>query len=310
MAGFEEVIQRAIEKQQPASATVREQVYNSARATLANMLAKAGNLSPENILQQQQNLETAIASIELSHRPPEPQLTDAVAPPDASHEETASGSSLKTKPMIFWRRPFAMLLFGTIILAAIGISAWWVYDQKLTMPAEMRDNSVPNPPKILADESSADADQGSSDWLTVFDPKDPTGLISPSASTAVLGQDESGQFIRLKTTKGELQRSFQLVIEPGIFEETIDKTAVFEITAKSSDSDNQQFVITCQFGSSGDCGRQNFVTEQSPKTFKFEKDFSTSVSNGSTKSGTISILVDLSGQGLPLDLYSIRVRAR
>ncbi len=310
MARFEEVIQRAIENQQPASAKMREQVYNSARATLANMLTKAGNLTPENILKQQQNLETAIASIELSHKQSERQLTGTITPPDTKYEETTTGSSMRTKPMIFWRRPFSMLLLGTIILAAIGISAWWVYDQKLTMPAEMRDNSVPNPPKILVDESSSDAGQDSSDWLTIFSPKDPTGLITPSASTAVLGQDESGQFIRLKTTKGELQRSFQLVVEPGIFEANIDKTAIFEITVKSGVSDNQQFIITCQFGSFGDCGRQSFTTDRTPKTFNFEKSFGDLASGGSTKSGTISILVDLSGQGLPLDIYSIRVRAR
>lgn len=310
MAGFEEVIQRAIEKQQPASATAREQVYNSARATLANMLTKASNLTPENKFQQQQNLETAIASIELSHKQADPQYSDAVAPPDARYEQEVVSDSFETKPMMFWRRPFAMLLFGTIVIAAIGIGAWWVYDQELTRPAEMRDNSVPNPPKILADESSSDTGDTSSGWLTVFDPKDPTGLIAPLASTAVLDQDKNGQFIRLMMAKGELQRSFQLVIEPGIFEATNNKTAIFEITAKSSNSDNQQFVVTCQFGSLGDCGRQNFVTERLPKTFKFEKDFSLSASSGSTKSGTISILVDLSGQGFPLDIYSIRVRAR
>ncbi len=309
MAGFEEVIQRAIEKQQPASTKMREQVYNSARATLSNMLRKAGNLTPENILEQQQNLETAIASIELSHRQTDSQLTDTVAPPDARQAEAPSNSEPKTRPMMFWRRPFSMLLFGAIILAAIGISAWWIYDQDLTMPAEMRDNSVPNPPKILVDESSTDASQDSSDWLTVFDPGDPTGLITPSASTAVLGQDESGSFVRLKTAKGELQRSFQLVVEPGIFEANIDKTAIFEITVKSGASDNQQFIITCQFGLFGDCGRQSFTTDRTLKTFNFEKDLSDLASSGSTKSGTISILVDLSGQGLPLDIYSIRVKA-
>lgn len=310
MAGFEEVIQRAIEKQQPASTKVREQVYNSARATLANMLRKAGNLTPENILEQQQNLETAIASTELSHRQSESQLTDSVTPLDARQAEAPNLNEPKIRPMIFWRRPFSMLLFGAIILAAIGISAWWIYDQDLTMPAEMRDNSVPNPPKILADESSSETGQDTSDWLTVFDPRDPTGLITPASSNAVLIQDESGSFVRLKTTKGELQRSFQLIIEPGIFEAAVDKTAIFEITAKSNNSDNQQFIITCQFGSFGDCGRQSFTTERTPKTFKFEKNFSDLASSGSTKSGTISILVDLSGQGLPLDVYSIRVRAR
>ena len=168
----------------------------------------------------------------------------------------------------------------------------------------------PTPPKILADESSSETGQDTSDWLTVFDPRDPTGLITPASSNAVLIQDESGSFVRLKTTKGELQRSFQLIIEPGIFEAAVDKTANFEITAKSNNSDNQQFIITCQFGSFGDCGRQSFTTERTPKTFKFEKNFSDLASSGSTKSGTISILVDLSGQGLPLDVYSIRVRAR
>ena len=258
MAGFEEVIQRAIEKQQPASTIMREQVYNSARTTLANMLAKAGNLSPENILEQQQHLETAIAKIELSHKPIE-QITNANdTAPNVRHEEAPSGSRLETKPMIFWRRPFSMLLFGTIILAAIGISAWWVYDQELIRPAEMRDNSVPNPPIILADESSTETIKNSSGWLTVFDPADPTGLITPSASTAVLGKDEGGSFIRLKTTNSDLQRSFQLVVEPGILEASFGKIVVFEIKAKSSNSDNQQFVITCQFGSLGDCGRKKF----------------------------------------------------
>ena len=310
MAGFEEVIQRAIEKQQPASTIVREQIYNSARATLANMLTKADNLTPENILEQQQYLETAIAKIEFSHRPIEQIASANVTAPDVNHEEAPSSSKLETKPMIFWRRPFSMLLFGAIILAAIGISAWWIYDQELTRPAEMRDNSVPNPPIILADESSVETTKDSSDWLTVFDPGDPTGLITPSASTAVLGKDGGGSFIRLKTTNGDLQRSFQLVVEPGILEATFGKIVVFEIRAKSSNSDNQQFVITCQFGSLGDCGRQSFMTERIPKTFKFEKDFSASASIGSTKRGTISILVDLSGRGIPLDVYSIKVKAR
>jgi hypothetical protein len=312
LAGFEEIIQRAIDKQQPASLEVREQVYNSARSTLANMLSKTDDITPENIFEQQQRLETAIANIELSHSPAEQEVPANIVPPYVSHEEASSAAEPESRPMIFWRRPFAMLLLGTIVLTAIGIGAWWVYDQELTKPAGSRDNSVPNPPKILSDESAGanDSNQGNSSWLTIFHPADPTGLITPTTSTAVLGKDENGSFVRLKSTKGDLQRSFQLVVEPGVMEVMLNKTAVFEVTAKSGNQDSQQFVITCQFGSLGDCGRQSFMTEPKPKIFSFEKNFASISSNGSTKSGTISILVDLSSQGVPLDIYLIRVKAR
>ena len=324
MAGFEDVILRALEKEQPVSALVREQIYNSARATLINMLNKSGKLSPDNILKQQQKLEIAISNIELSYGSVDAQV-HGVAPefgvPNIEtsaidSDERLASRAERPKPKSVWRRPFSMLLFSAIIVAALGISAWWIYDQELTKSAEQRDNSVPNPPKILAEESS-DPDDGTrvnndannTEWVTIFDTSDPIGLITPTASTAALSKDDSGIFVRLKTASGDLQRSFQFVVEPGVIEAILSKTAIFEIVAKSGDRDGQQFIVTCQFGTLGDCGRNQFTTERKPKKFIIEKTFA-SASSEIKKGGIISMIVDISGQGAPLDVYELRVRAR
>ncbi len=347
MAGFEDVILRALEKHQPASANKRERVYNSARATLANMLNNAGSLSPENIATQQQLLEDAISSIEAEHNkveipqsyspavapsspvvaPPSPAVappspvvappspvvapsSPAVAPPVevVDHPEKLA----KPRPKSFWRRPFALLLIGTIVFAAVGIGAWWVYDQDLTMPAEMRDNSVPNPPKLLKAESSSPDEEilEGGEWVTIFETDDPIGLITPAASTAILSKDASGAFVTLKSASGDLQRSFKFVIEPGIIEAILGKMAVFELIVKSGTLDNQQFIVTCQFGTLGNCGRNRFTIGRKPKTLTFKKDFSELESKTSQKSAAISLIVDISGRGAPLDVYGLRVNIR
>jgi len=325
LAGFEDVILRALEKHQPASANKRERVYNSARATLANMLNNAGSLSPENIATQQQLLEDAISSIEAGHNkveipqsyspevaPPSPVVvpSPAVAPPVevVDHPEKLA----KPRPKSFWRRPFALLLISTIVFAAVGIGAWWIYDQNLTMPAEMRDNSVPNPPKLLEAESSPLEEETleGGEWVTIFETDDPIGLITPASSTAILSKDASGTFVTLKSAAGDLQRSFKFVIEPGIIEAILGKMAVFELIVKSGTQDNQQFIVTCQFGTLGNCGRNRFTIGREQKTLTFKKDFSEFEAKTTQKSAAISMIVDISGRGAPLDVYGLRVNIR
>lgn len=313
MAGFEDVILRALEKQRPETAELREQIYNSARATLANMLNKSGKLAPDQVIEQQQKLEAAIAKIESAYRSVMQQATAEGTSPSVAIAESDALTSLDFEASMikpFWRRPFSMLLLGTIVLAAFGISAWWVYDQELTKPAELRDNSVPNPPKILADESSAPADlnKDADEWLAIFETGDPVGLITPPASTAVLNEDASGKFVRLKSASGDLQRSFKFIVEPGIIETVTGKTAIFEIVAKSSNQSGQTFIVTCQFGEYGDCGSNRFTTEQSPKNYSIKRVFNGPTASTSEKAKTISLIVDISGQGSPLDVYSLRVK--
>lgn len=314
MAGFEDVILRALEKQQPASADQRGQIYDSARDTLAKMLEKSENLNPENIFDQQQRLEAAIITIEQAYLAVQSKniaaseiiANDSDIVPDVDVPDNVNDTDNKVS--ILRRRPFALMLLGTIVLVAIGMSAWWIYDQKLIMPAEMRDNSVPNPPKILAGESSGFADEAG--WITIFEPEDPTGLVAPAASTAELGEDSNGSYVRLSSGKGELQRGFQMVVDFGILETLIGKTAIFEVTAKSSNSDNQQFVVTCQFGSLGNCGSNRFAVGRAITIFTFEMQFDATTASRSAKSAVLSLLADLTGQGMPLDIYRVRVQVQ
>lgn len=320
MAGFEDVIQRALEKQDSSSASVREQVYDSARATLANMLNSSGNLSPENIRDQQQRLELAISGIESQYIARDEVYPDVnpvnfdqgvVAPPPVQ-ELLPDEVNAQPERSLLRRRPFSILLLTTIVLVAVGMGSWWVYDQELTKPAELRDNSVPNPPKILADESFQPASNGNSEgeWLTIFSPGDPRGLVTLEGSTAELGKDNNGAYARLSDRANDPTGGFQLVVEPGVMETMRGKTATFEITAKSGNGGTLQFVITCQFGSASDCGRRRFTADATPQSFVFETAIDASPVTGVSKIGTISLIADVTGKARPLDLYRFRINVR
>ncbi len=316
MAGFEDVIQRALEKQDSGSVLVRQQIYDSARKTLAKMLNSAGNLSPENIRDQQQRLEIAIAEIESRYITPDtvyPEVNPVmVEPPPVQGPAGYNDAAQSEKRSIFKRRPFAILLLSTTIIVAAAMGTWWIYDQDLARPAAMRDNSVPNPPRILKAESSAPdgSELVDGEWLTIFEPGDPRELSTQAASTAELGEDGAGKYVRLAAQGGVTSNSAIVTVEPGLMEAMHGKTATFELKTKSGDGADLQFVITCQFNSSGDCGRKRFTTGKLAESFVFNVKIIRGNAEDENKSGSISIVADISGQGRPLDLYLLRISVK
>ncbi len=320
LAGFEDVIARAIEKHETATPEVRQQIYSSARTALAGMLVKSGNLSQENIDQQQQKLETAIINTEARYDlvaeegfveiVPEnyPEIGERYyeIPPEYDDQLAVSVESR--------RHPFAMILSTTIILAAVGIAVWLIYDQQLAKPPSSRDNSVPNPPRILAEEESQDA--GSTDRqgdpIVVFRPDDPTGLIADGAIVATLAKDGDGAFVRLSDESTSPGSYVSVVVDPGIMETMAGKKAIFDLKIKSgedtsSNGDDHQFVVTCQFRELGDCGRKRFTANSFSESFVFETDMGEGPVSGEDKNGLLMIAIDVSGSGRVLDIYSVRV---
>jgi len=333
LAGFEDVIQRALDKQGASSAAIREQVYNSARSTLAGMLTSSDDLQPENIRDQQQRLEQAIADIEARHIARDPVIPEVapeggtpeseeaapgyVAPPPVQVQPVFSGPDFsENEPpaarSIIMRRPFAVLLLATIVLVAVAMGTWWVYDQDLTQPAAMRDNSVPNPPQILAAESSPQDEPVliNGEWLNVFEPGDPRGLSTRPVTTAELGKDNDGEFVRLAGRANDHANDVILTVEPGIMEAMSGKTVTFELKTKSGDGADLQFVVTCQFNSSGDCGRKRFTAAKLTESFVFNVQIPKGAAADRNKSGSISLIADISGQGRPLDLYLFRINVQ
>ncbi len=320
LAGFEDVIARATEKHETATLEIRQQIYSSARTALAGMLAKSGNLSQENIDQQQQKLETAIIKTEARYdMVAEEEHIEAAPEYYAETEEPyyeLPGEYVSQYPAKAESRlhPFAMFLFVTIIIAAVGIAVWLIYDQQLATPPSSRDNSVPNPPRILAGEDSPDAgstDQ-QSDPIVVFRPDDPTGLIADGAIVATLAKDSDGTFVRLSGESAEPDNFVSIVIDPGVMETMAGKKAVFDLKIKSgegtsSTGNGHQFVLTCQFRELGSCGRKRFTANSFSESFVFETDLGEGPVSGKEKDGLLMIAIDVSGTGRALDIYSVRV---
>jgi hypothetical protein len=316
LAGFENVIERALEKHHPATPEIRDQIYNSARNALAGLLGQSDNLSPEAIFNQQQRLETAIAGIEARYAIVEPDYQDfeetfSEAPYDETPEyadapDYATLEGYDSRPR---RRFFSKILLIAILFAVFGIAAWWVYDQELLKPASERDTSVPNPPKIIESEDSpADKTAGAnSGWITVFEPGDPRGLVTGGVATAELAKDNEGSYVRLKAPPGNGEAGVKFTVEPGVMETIRGKNAIFEIKVRTGSRKKHQFVVTCQFRQLGKCGRKRFAAGSALETFVFSTSLKDKVITGEPKSGFLSIKSDISGSGKALDLYLIRV---
>ena len=98
LAGFEDLIRSAIEKQGNLSAEEREGIYNSSRQALERMLSKNPSLDQNAATAQRQRLQKAIVDIEASYAnapatPPAP-----AAPPPEPSRTPAPAPNLKTSP--------------------------------------------------------------------------------------------------------------------------------------------------------------------------------------------------------------------
>ncbi len=324
MAGFEDVIERALAKHENATPELRLQVYASARSALVGMLSKSENLSNEHIEAQQQRLETAIINIESRYEilsspaevSPELNVDDQfheeipVIEPDQRFDDYPATAQQPIDPELLEpassrRHPFAIILLVTIILAAIGAGVWWVYDRQLFMPVAMRDNSVPNPPRVLVSENSPD--DAAVAAIDVFKPDDPTGLVAGATITATLDNDAAGDFVRLAGTAGNPEGFAEIIVDPGVMETMAGKKASFNLKVKSGDGEGHQFVITCQFRELGDCGRKRFTASLHSESFVFETTLKEGVASGDEKSGSMRIVIDNSGTGKALDIYSVQM---
>jgi len=319
LAGFENVIARALEKHHPASPETRQQIYNSARNALAGMLERTDNLGPDAIFSQQQRLETAIANIESQYAFTEPEsqefeddfdeaLFDEI-PEDHHFTEDPEYATVEDYNPLFRRRYFSKILLTAILLASFGVGAWWVYDQQLLKPASERDTSVPNPPKIIESEDSPvrNSEESSSGWITVFKPDDPRGMVTGGVATAELGEDQDGSYVRIKAPPGNGEAAVRFTVEPGVMETIRGRKATFEIKVKTDNGKNHQFVVTCHLRQLGGCGRKRFTVGPALETFLFEASLKDKAVTGEDRSGFLSIKSDISGGGKMLDLYLIRV---
>ncbi len=210
-------------------------------------------------------------------------------------------------------RFYAMAFLAVTLIAAIGMGVWWTVDQGLFLSAEQRDTSVPNPPLALENEEFVPEGTSPSppllgvaddtaDWITIFDPSDPTQVSTPPGGEAAVIDSEYGPVLRIRASSADEPVKFD--VGQGVLDQIAGRRAVFNVVAATEEGKPTQMSVTCDFGSLGDCGRNRYDVTAEQTDFLFDLDIPAGDPAGA---GKIAIVSDVEDQGRAVDIRAIRV---
>jgi hypothetical protein len=214
------------------------------------------------------------------------------------------------------RRPLAAMFIAVTLLCAAAIGGWWAYDLGLF---KLPDAPPPAPPQLVEEEEFDPAEetplqpgepgtveesgaQELRNWITVFSPDDPSAVNAPSGATAEVSEDESGQFMRIRS--GTAGAAVVFDVGQGILEQIVGKKAVFDISARAEDGTQTEISISCDFGELGDCGRKRYAVGYERGEYLFDVELG---GNRPGAGGSIAVNSDFSNEGKAVDIYEIRV---
>lgn len=202
------------------------------------------------------------------------------------------------------RKPYAKMLFWTIILSGIGVSIWWLitFGPGLLLPQS--DGSVPNPRPTT--ESRGSGATNEADWVAVFSADtNPENIINRNEGQVQLIQSDGRTFARITSNPGTDNR-IRFVVPAGVMEQIKGRAATFEMTMQAVDG-QQQFSVYCEFGAMGSCGRKRFEIDGRMQPFIFDV-LVNDTSLPANEQALLAVNTDLGGTGKGIDLLSIRVR--
>ncbi|UHS60258.1 hypothetical protein HRR99_01310 [Agrobacterium vaccinii] len=245
-----------------------------------------------------------------------------VAPDARSNPRTDAASSLAFTPerAAKARRKkglVARLFIYFTLLAFIGLGAWWVYSSGLLLSPSERDTGVPNPPPEVQSEDfngaeatpqpSVEAGRGFSDaWEDVFNAERGTnGIQAASLSVVEPITTPAGKAVRLTSRVGEVDGNVSITVPAEVLKEMAGKSSTISITLQSSSDRQTQLSVSCDFGSLGDCSRHRFTATPERADMLINVAFDRTLAPNSP--GRIIINSDIDGNGLPVNLYSVRI---
>ncbi len=245
-----------------------------------------------------------------------------VAPDARSNPRTDAASSLAFTPerAAKARRKkglVARLFIYFTLLAFIGLGAWWVYSSGLLLSPSERDTGVPNPPPEVQSEDfngaeatpqpSVEAGRGFSDaWEDVFNAERGTnGIQTASLSVVEPITTPAGKAVRLTSRVGEADGNVSITVPAEVLKEMAGKSSTISITLQSSSDRQTQLSVSCDFGSLGDCSRHRFTATPERADMLINVAFDRTLAPNSP--GRIIINSDIDGNGLPVNLYSVRI---
>ncbi|MEE9314283.1 MAG: hypothetical protein V3V02_06515 [Rhizobiaceae bacterium] len=231
----------------------------------------------------------------------EPQIgVDAGSTRLEDYAEPYRGDALKEK------KSYAKLFLWTIILVGLGVAAWWAINFGPALLKQQFDGSVPNPATRI--ESGSFVPEGGEGWVSAFSPLDDSQNIdSAGRGTVEIFQDGNRNFARIASNAGSTRNNLRIKIPRGVMQTLKGKAATFEMVIKNATDQPHQFAIFCEFGDMGSCGRKRFKVGKKAESFIFDV-LVNDADLPENQEAFLSINTDLSSNGKPVDLYSVRIR--
>lgn len=209
------------------------------------------------------------------------------------------------------RRPVVWFFIIALISAMIGMGIWWTRESGILFSPAQRDTSVPNPPKTFSGEDyqpdSGEAPMRQSagqhrSWINIFNPDDPTTVSASAGASAEISGEGTGKVLRIRSSSTDDAVVFD--VGQGVLEQFAGKKAVFDIVASSEEGKPAEISVQCEFGKLGNCIRKRYNVGLTPSDYLFEITFKDAVPD---KGGSITIVSDVNGTGLAIDIHEIRV---
>lgn len=210
------------------------------------------------------------------------------------------------------RRPLAAIFMIVTLACAVAIGGWWAYQTGLlSLPSTPETRPAPG---LVEEEEFNPAEEAPlqpgepggtqelRNWIKVFSPGDASAVNAPSGATAEVSEDESGQYIRIRSGTNGAAVVFD--VGQGILERIAGKKAVFDISARAEEGTQTQISISCDFGEMGDCGRKRYAVGYERGEYLFDVELP---ANRPGAGGSIAINSDFTNEGKAVDIYEIKV---
>jgi len=236
-------------------------------------------------------------------------------------------AAVRRKP----RKFFSRLLVFCILLAFLGVGAWWIKTSGVFMSAAQRDSSVPNPPAHVdsqdfsgngSNDDTSDQDDNSgpvnpglatidpqnsfsAEWLEILKPTDAPKVATGPRSKAENVSENEGPAVRLTSLSSGSDGSGSVEVPVNILQQMAGKASIVALTLQSTSDAPTQITVECDFGALGRCGRHRFTVSRQKTDSLFQVRFDRSAVP--TGSGHLIINSDVDGKARGINIYAIRV---
>lgn len=253
-------------------------------------------------------------------------MRPAAPAPTRSMNFKPERAAVRRKP----RKFFSRLLVFCILLACLGVGAWWVKTSGVFMTAAQRDTSVPNPPAHVdsqdfdgsGDDTASNDDDNSGpvnpglavidpqnsfseEWIEVLKPTDAAKVVSGTQAKAENVSENEGPAVRLTSASNGSDGDISVEVPASVLQQLAGKSSTVALTLQSTSDTPTQITVECNFGSLGTCGRHRFNVTRQKTDALLQVRYDRSLAP--TASGRLIINSDLDGKGRGVNVYAIRI---